>query len=295
MEAAEVLLRLVGVFYLLASLAMMRAVVMDHLMDQMLAGITLEPIPRKEHVRRWLMSSTTVSVGMGGAALLVLSLWAIPFFIFGSLLQLGYLLWARTAFAPEDDLDRKGRRQTIQAALFYGGATALVLLGAWSGLLRPWLDPWALVIPVAGLVPLVSMGRHFLWRAKPLRTDLNDGPVPPREIPPRPARIRLAPMKGFYPLRNADNDDGVIYDDYVPEELGDRIYAWTQAFHANDDWDDPAFWAEFASPEYEARHRAEGAAIVAELELIWGAGNVEGPVYPDDVRYVPLEETDLEP
>src|SRR5690606_5114060 len=152
----------------------------------------------------------------------------------------------------EDETDRKGRRQTTNAAMFYGIATMLVCAAAFGGLLRPWGDIWALAIPVTGVALLVTVGRHFLWRAKRLQADWRDdgsqdGGASKRAIAPRPARIRLAPMKGYYPVRNADNDDGVIYDDYVPRPLGDRIYGWIHAFRSADDWDDPAFWAEFAS------------------------------------------------
>ena len=287
MEALEILLRLVGGFYLFAGIIGMRSLVMDHLMDLMLAGISMQPVPVKEHRRRWLLGSSTLAIGMGGMALMVLSLWAVPLFLFGAVTQAFYLAWARTAFAPEDDSERKGRSQTTNAAMIYFGATILVCVAALFGLLQPWLDPWALAIPVAGLGLLSLIGRHFLWRAGGPHDDLGGEPSLARQIPPPPARIRLAPMKGFYPVRNADNDDGVIYDDYVPEPLGDRIYEWIQPFRSNDDWDDPDFWAEFTSPGDEARHRAEGAAIVTELEAIFGAGNVEGPAYPDDIRYVP--------
>lgn len=284
MIAAEIALRTIGAFYVFASLLGMRSMVMDHLMDQMLAGISLKPIPKKDHQRRWLLSSSVLSIGMGGMALMVLSLWAVPLFLFGAVTQGFYLLWARTAFPPEDDSERTGRRQTTNAAALYGGVTLLVCLAAGFGLLRPWLDPWALAVPAAGLILLFVVGRHFLWTTRRnRRRSWDDTEPPPYEIPPPPARVLLAPWWGGYPLRDADTDDGVIYDDYLPRELADRLYEWSRAFHGGDDPDVQEFWAEFEDAAAEAAHRAEGDSIVAGMRTVFAGA--EGPVYPADIRY----------
>jgi hypothetical protein len=285
MIAAEIALRTIGAFYVFASLLGMRSMVMDHVMDQMLAGISLKPIPRKDHQRRWLLSCSVLAIGMGGMALMVLSLWAVPLFLLGAATQAFYLVWARTAFPPEDDSDRTGRRQTTNAAVLYGGVTLLVCLAASFGLLRPWLDPWALAIPAAGLILLFIVGRHFLWDTRRTRyKSWDDSEPPPYDIPPPPARVLLAPWWGGYPLRNADTDDGVIYDDYLPRELADRLYEWSRAFHGGDDPDIQEFWAEFEDAAAEAAHRAEGDSIVAGMRTVFEGA--EGPVYPADIRYV---------
>jgi MFS family permease len=285
MIAAEIALRTIGAFYVFASLLGMRSMVMDHVMDQMLAGISLKPIPKKDHQRRWLLSCSVLAIGMGGMALMVLSLWAVPLFLLGAATQALYLVWARTAFPPEDDSDRRGRRQTTNAAVLYGGVTLLVCLAASFGLLRPWLDPWALAIPAAGLILLFIVGRHFLWDTRRARhKSWDDTEPPPYDIPPPPARVLLAPWWGGYPLRNADTDDGVIYDDYLPRELADRLYEWSRAFHGGDDPDVQEFWAEFEDAAAEAAHRAEGDSIVAGMRTVFAGA--EGPVHPADIRYV---------
>lgn len=283
-EALEIVLRLLGGFYVLAGIVGMRVMVMDHLMDQMLAGISLKPVPTRENQRRWLLGISILAIGMGGMALMVLSLWAVPLFAIGAATQAFYLVWARSAFPVEDEIDRTGRRQTTTAALLYFGSTVLVLVAAGLGALRPWLDPWAGFIPVAGAVLLALVGRHFLWTARrPGRSSGEDFEEPPREIPPPPARVRLAPNWYGYPLRDADTDEGIIFDDYLPRELGDRLYDWTLAFHASEDYDSKQYWARFEDAAAETAHRAEGAAIVAELARVFGAA--EGPVYPPDIRY----------
>lgn len=285
MIAAEIALRTIGAFYVFAGIIGMRAMVMDHLMDQVLAGIALQPVPAKDRYRRWLLGSSLLAIGMGGMALMVLSLWAVPLFLFGAATQAFYLVWARTTFPPEDESERTGRRHTTNAGMLHAAATLLVCIAAGFGLLRPWLDPWALTIPVAGLALLALIGRHFLWNTRRNGgLSWDDAEPDLREIPPAPPRVRLAPSWGGYPLHNADTDDGIIYDDYLPEALADRLYEWSRAFHGGDDDEAQEFWAEFEDAAEEAAHRAEGDSIVAGLRAIFD--DAEGPVYPIDIRHV---------
>lgn len=281
--AAEFALRAIGAFYVFAGFAGMRALTIDHMMDHMLAAISLRPTPAKENNRRWLIATSALVIGMGGGALMVLNLWAVPLFLIGAAMQVVYLAWARTAFPADDEADRAGRRQTSNAAVIHAVATVIVCLAAAFGLLRPWLDPWAVAIPITELALLAPVGYHFLWRMRHVdRAPPEDDP--PRENPPAPQRVRLAPGWGGDMLRNADTGENLNYDDYVPLALGDRLYAWGHAFHAGDDHNIREFWAQFTDADAEAAHRAEGAAIVLALRDIFGAA--EGPVYPPDIRYV---------
>jgi len=289
MDAALILPRIVGVFYLLSGFAGLHVMAMDSLMDKMLAALTLKPTPRAEFIRRWMLVSGSYAVGISGAALMVLSVWAVPLFLIASALQLGWLIWAHKGYPVTDEADTKGRSHTTNAAVIYSVMTALVVSLGISGRLQDWLDPWALFIPlVAALLGLFGF-RHLLWKAKSPAWDHFDGQAGEREIPPAPARVRLAPSWGGYPLRNADTDDGIIFDDYVPHELGDRLYEWSQAFHAGEDYDRQEYWAQFADADAEAAHRAEGAAIVAALGAVFG--EAEGPIYPADIRYGGDEST----
>ena len=284
--ALEIALRLVGTFYVFAGILGMRAMVMDHLLDQMLAGITLKPIPQKEHRRRWLLTASTLAIGMGGMALMVLSPWAAPLFLFGTAGQAVYLVWARTAFPPENELEHTGRRQTINAALLYGLVTVLVCAAALSGLLRDWLDPWALLIPTSSLALLLPIGRHFLWRPRQLSRWTEPEPVEPDPLAP-PRAVALQPQWGGAILIDADRDEFVDYDLFVPPALSERIWRWGQVFHAGDDHESKEFWVQFTDRAHEAAHRAEGEAIVAELRSIFGDEEAFGPIYPADMRYGP--------
>lgn len=285
MIAAELALRAIGAFYIFAGVVGMRAMIMDHLMDQVLAGIALQAVAAKEHYRRWLLCCSVLAIGMGGMALMVLSLWAVPLFLLGAATQAVYLVWARTAFPPEDESERRGRRQTTNAGMLYGAATLLVCVAASLGLLRPWLDPWVLTIPAAGLALLSLIGRHFLWNTRRNGgLSWDDGEPEPRDIPPAPRHVGLAPAWGGHPLRNTDTDDGVMYDDYLPRELADRLYEWSRAFHGGEDDAIQEFWVEFDDAADEAAHRAEGDSIVAGLRTVFESA--EGPFYPPDIRHV---------
>lgn len=282
--AAEVLLRLVGAIYVLAGAALMRHLVMDHVLDQALAGLTLKPIPARDTIRRWLLGSGGIAIGMGGAALMVLSIWAMPLFVFGALNQLVFFLWASKAFPPDEAEPVTGRRRGTGAALFFGGITVLAFWLAWAGHLRPWLDPWALFIPIIGLAILFGIGHHFFWRAR--RVGSWDVPEPPPPDPlARPRAVALAPDWGGRLLVDADRDDWLDYDLFVPPDLSERIYLWGAVFHAGEDYDSREFWAQFTDTDHEVTHRAEGEAIVTALKTIFGEQEVFGPVYPQDIRY----------
>jgi hypothetical protein len=189
MEALEIALRLIGGFYLLAGIIGMRAMVMDHLMDQVLAGINRTPIPTKDRQRRWLLGGSTLAIGMGGMALMVLSLWAVPLFLLGSQTQALYLAWARTAFPVTDAVERARRRQTTNAAMLYFGASLLVCGAAGMGLLHPWFDPWALAIPAAGFGLLALVAHHVVWQAPRNDQGTKGDPEAPQAIPPNAPKV----------------------------------------------------------------------------------------------------------
>lgn len=287
----EIILRCIGAFYVFAGILVLRGVVMDRVMDQMLAGITMKAQPKKEGLKRLIWGISGMAIGMGGAALMVLNLWAVPLFTVGLLTQVAYLIWARTAFPLETPLEEKGRRQTINAAVLYGIVTGVVVAAALSGQLYPLFDGWAVFIPVTGLVTLALTLRHYIWSPKSRKLigfgDADDDwqePLP-SEPPPEVSRVRLEARWTGENLVDADTDLGIDEFRYLDGELALRINTWAQAFKIADDMDDRSIWGEFATPQDEAEHRAEGAAIVAALEAVFGPGNVTGPVYPEEIRH----------
>ncbi|MBJ3783212.1 hypothetical protein [Devosia sediminis] len=288
LTALEIGLRMVGVFYVLAGFLAMHGAVSDRMMDLMLSALTLEPQPAREGQRRALWTVSALAIAMGGGALMALSLWAVPLFLVGLGTQAFYLVWARTAYPPENADEEKGRRQTINAALLYAVATLGVVAAASAGLLRPWLDPWALAAPAAGLFLLFAFGRQLFWKAKspgmafPPDDEEDDIYYPDPGPIPVVTRVRLEPRWGCYGLIDADTDEDCQPDLYVPDELANRIHWWTMTFDGTRD----TFTAVFEDREDEARHRREGDEIVAELRAVFGADNVEGPIYPSTIAYV---------
>ncbi len=289
MAIAEIVLRLVGGFYVFAGLASMRAIALDKMMDQMLSAISLKPQPAIEAQKRALWLVSTLAIGMGGAALVVLNAWALPLFCIGLATQALYLLWARRTMVPETELEARGRRQTINAALLYAVAMLAVCLAFALGLFGPFADPIALVAPATGLFMLLTVGRHLIWspRHRPLSglgdIDAETAWPDPEPIPPL-SRVRLEPRWGRYALIDADSDADRQPGLYLPEALALRIHHWMYNFSADDA--SRELIAEFEDEIHEATHRREGEAIVAELKAIFGADNASGPFYPDRKAYI---------
>ncbi|SMQ72841.1 hypothetical protein SAMN06295905_2135 [Devosia lucknowensis] len=290
MVAVEIGLRLGGAFYVFAGFLVMRMVVMDRTMDQMLSALTLEAQPGSEAHKRWLWAISGMVITLGGAALMVLSLWALPLFSLGLATQVIYLGWARSALVPDGDDARKGRSQTINAAVVYAVVTIGVFAAAWSGLLRPWFDIWALAIPLAGIVLLGSVARSLFWQASKAKFGLRPDDEgfddvyysEPRPVPPL-TRVRLQPRWGRYPFMDADSGEERLPDDYIPIDLANRIHQWSHSFAADDD--SQTLFGQFDDEAHEAAHRQEGEDIVAELKIIFGDANASGPYYPDKICY----------
>lgn len=288
MDTLSIVARAVGAFYIFAALILMRSMAMDRLLDQVLEGITLNPTPAKESARRWLLSTSALAYGMGGTALILLNIWAAPLFVVGAVLQLAYLVWARSAFVPEDALEAKGRRQSINAAMLYFVATAFVCWLGWTEKLTGWNDTLALAIPATGVVLLLIVARHLFWQAPRVPHDASafiDAAIDDAPAPLPLHRIRLEPGWGRFCLVDADTGEDRDPDLYLPAVLAERVYLWSLAFQACDD-DSRSICAEFEDLEHERLHREEGNAIVAELAMIYGNENVSGPIYPSKVGYV---------
>lgn len=288
MEILPTIARVIGAFYIFAALILMRSMAMDRLLDQALEGITLKPTPAKESWRRWLLGGSALAYGTGGAALILLNIWAVPLFVAGAVLQIVYLVWARNAFVPEDALEAKGRQQTINAAMLYFVATTFVCWLGWTERLTGWNDALALAIPGVGVILFAIVARHLFWRAPRVPNDasafmeaaIDDAPAP---LPLH--RIRLEPSWGRFCLVDDDNGEDRDPDVYLPTVLAQRVYLWSLAFQACDD-DSRSICAEFEDLEHERLHREEGNAIVAELAIIYGNENVSGPIYPAKISYV---------
>lgn len=155
MDFIDVLLRLLGAFYVFAGYIAARATLTGMLIDRAIAAISLRAPPRVETQRAIWMLATSVLVFAGGVALLLLLQVATLIFAASLALQAIYF-WvvAPRYLDPHDEPDRQGRRQSLNAFIIYAIATALVLWAHASGRLAALHEasPAALALGAAAVI-----------------------------------------------------------------------------------------------------------------------------------------------
>jgi hypothetical protein len=284
----EVLLWLVqgiGLFYVFGAVVLLRSMVMDKAMDQMLAALTLKPTPTDERVRRWLISIGAIAMGMGGVALVLRNEIAVALFGGTTMAQVLYLAWARQAFEPDSPEAVAGRRRTTRAALLYAAVFALTMWLWRDGRLARWSEPISLASTVATGLGLAAWTRWQLrWKPRAVpgfdrADDAGKGAAP---MPPL-RKVLIRPSWGYSCLRDAEADEPRSPFLYLPDDLAERVQDWDNAFVGDDNL--VSIFAQFDDRAAELAHRAEGDAIITELRALFGAENVEGPEYPADIRY----------
>jgi len=272
--AIDIVARLIGAFYAFGGWLALRYLLTDDLLDKMIAALKVAQPEPKDVVRRRVLAGVGLLTCLSGVALLLLSRWAPVLFLAGLAAQGALLVWAGRTFPPKDAADRKGRRGTINAAVVYSAVTAVVLWLQADGRLSSWSDPvgpTALVL-VGGVLGVWMWG-HLRWRAG----EVDDEEVWPEFEPDLhpPTRVRLAPMIGDWTLWDADDGRGLDPFTYLPEALAQRIEQWEavreRALDPEDVFGPPRFETPVAAREYAE----ETVAIVAALEAVFGAGNVE--------------------
>ncbi len=257
----------VGAFYVFAGFVVMRAMVLDRLMDQVLAALN-DPGSAKERMRSNVLSVGAFLTMAGGVALVILSPVAVVLFAINALWQGGYLLWAERALPPEDEADKRGRHQTKNAFVIYLAATAFVLWLAGQGYLRPWNAPLSShAIDVAVMAAVVAAAWAFIYL--PRRQKDGASPLASARDERVPTRLRLAPDWNHSCLRNADTGETVsVYRLGLSFELSDRIEAWDDTFQATYNEDNPEAGG-FKDDAARQAYLAEGRAIVEALRGEW--------------------------
>jgi len=282
MDTLDILPRLLGAFYLFGGWMGLKALAMDDALDRMLGALSAEPATDKETLRRRVLAACVLLTALSGVALMLMSRLALPLFVLNLVAQAGWLLWARTAFPPEDAEDALGRRRSRNAAIIWVAATLFVAWLDRQGRFAPFADPIPAV--VVGLAALILGGwaiRQLSWDPGSLPEDINTLPdFEPPEIR-HPSRIRLAPMIGDWSIWDADDGRGLHAYAYLPLDLADRIEDWAAEYEAALDPYDLQSPPRFATAAAERKHRAATAEIIALLEAIYGPDSVEGPSYAD--------------
>jgi hypothetical protein len=270
----EIIVRLAGALYILGGLVGLRQAQLDHVLDQALSGLTLKPVSKEDREERALLITISLTYGALGAAMAVLSSLAVP------LLLLGALLIAISSVRFSSLTPRRYWPTALYAVI--AGLTVWLLV---EGRLLGWTEPLGFAaIGLTVLVLVAFLARHIFWKAgkvAPIVVE-PDRPDPPI-IPAR--RVRLEPTVGDWALIDIDRDQRISPFAHVGQDVGLWIELWEMV--VGFDEDEMTMIARFEDPEAEARHRSEGARLVAELETHYGAGNVEGPVYPAIIKYGP--------
>lgn len=276
MDATDIFFRLAGGFYLASGWLGLRAVLTDSVLDQALAALSGGKEDPLERRRRWIVGASIVVVGASGAALTVMSSWALPLFVASTAAQAAWIAGGRRFFIPEEEDDDASRRQVVNAAILYAAVTAGVVWLWSAGRLSPWADPLGIAAPVLATIGLGAwFVRHMAWKAAS-PGGFGDGDLSPAfdDDEEAPASVTVDPSFGSYPL--ADDATGRRFNHFrwLAGELAGRIEEWDDRFQLA--FGEESEWQEmrFPSETDEAAWREEGMALVEALKDVYGAGNV---------------------
>ena len=244
----DIVLRLVGAFYILAAPLIIRAGATNLLLNRAITAISMKvsEADRVEEKRTIFLAWMALLTGAGGillAARLDLALWA--FLANAAVYALYLFVLAPRYFDPWDEPDENGRRQTRNAFFVYLAATAIVF-AAWSGgALRPLADehPAVLAICAATFAAICA----YAWRSFRQARGVGAGAVPAGAAAATaepghslPEHLVLTPSWHGTGLVDAETGDPVWYPNgYFPAEITERLDAWLDLFRDVADPDDP--------------------------------------------------------
>jgi len=288
----DIAARAIGVFYFVGGIFVIRQMAFSELLDHVTRAISLERRKPKDGMKLWLLGAGAVLTSGGGAALGVLSAWALPIFALNMLLQAGWLIWARSL----------GRDRTRNAAILYAAMLAGVA-ALWSGgRLAPFGDVPATAVALVGLVGAAVYAVYSLGRTPRSNWSDDDGRDWKAEAREReeaeklaadpdylhPSRIRFEVHPYRYPMVNADDGRLLNHFTYLQIEDADQIEAWHDEYVNYVVMRAPGATTVFPSEEVENAHRERAEEFVTLLKMIYGRDNVEGPFY------LPLDTLDEE-
>lgn len=275
MPGIEILLCIVGAFYLFGGFVATRAALTAHFIDRAISAIGGEKPPRAEVMKSYWMIAAAVVILAGGASLLFLLDAAVWLFLASAAGQALYLLiLAPRFFDAVDPPEAAGRRATINAFVIYLASTALVVWAWTAGKLVAVQDAsWlALAIPAALVLAHVAYTVRTLARApqaSPFAGFHGAGADEERPDPAQSTRIKVMADYHCHPLWALDEE---MYGDIAPEaldlspELTRDLNAWAEAFTASLDPDDPAEsrWSDEEAAAHEAMARPLAIRLARE-------------------------------
>ncbi|MCC6889503.1 MAG: hypothetical protein IT536_13295 [Hyphomicrobiales bacterium] len=279
MDGTDVILRLIGAFYVWAGYMASRAGLTAHVLDRALAALSAAQPGSVERAQTlWLLGSA-ILVLAGGVALVLLIDVAGWLFTASSLGQAVYLFWlAPRYFDIDDPPDERGRRQTTNAFVIYAVATAFVLWAASTGKLASWQDvSWPALALGAGAVA-VHAG-YVVWMYTRALATPGGGvagapalPSLPPDMPLDPSRLKRVKVMAEHDAHPLWALDEGVFGDFPPEALGlspelaRDLNGWAQAYSDMIDRADPASngWTEAESRAHDAQARQLAARLKRE-------------------------------
>lgn len=166
MEVLDVLLRLIGAFYVFAGFFATKVTLTADFVDHAIASIEAAERPKVHRSRVYCLLLTSTLVLVGGLMLFVLLSGAQWVFLAGAIWQFAYIGYlAPRYYDLVDAPSPAGRRQTMNAFYIYCVATAIVLLAATLGRLRP-LDEHA---PFMLSVAAIGVAAYVIYVAQGLK------------------------------------------------------------------------------------------------------------------------------
>lgn len=163
MSGIDIALRLLGAFYIVAGLLVVRAFAVSRLLDHAIERLTGERDGRAAAIRAAWNVATAVFTFAGGMALLLLWEGAAVLFAASLAWQALYIGWvAPRLLDPADPPDPEGRQQSINAAAIYSAATGWVLWAWWHGRLRLFAD-LSVVEAFVGVASVAGLTGYAVW------------------------------------------------------------------------------------------------------------------------------------
>lgn len=151
----EWVIRGFGLFYVVASAFLVRAMAVDATVSMLEQGLYGQK--PKDRVRHYLLRIGAALTFASGLALILLGKFTIPILIANCIAQGGWLVYARMHFPPEDEDEALGRKRTTNAFFVFLAVTALTIWAFRSGaVVLHGGEVRAMWVPVATWLPLVG-------------------------------------------------------------------------------------------------------------------------------------------
>jgi hypothetical protein len=151
----EWVIRGFGLFYVVASAFLVRAMAVDATVSMLEQGLYGQKT--KDRVRHYLLRIGAALTFASGLAMILIGKFTVPILIANCIAQGGWLLYARAHFPPEDEDEALGRRRTTNAFLVFCCVSAFTIWALTSGAVELHGGVVrAMWVPVATWLPLVG-------------------------------------------------------------------------------------------------------------------------------------------